>query len=243
MKNDLTALIIDDESLARYMLRNKLAQYPEIEILGEAGNIKDAITAIRNLNPQLLFLDVQLTDGTGFDLINKIEYKGRIIFISAYDEYALRAFEINALDYLMKPVSDKRLKTAIEKLFQNNTTNNPEVTNKLNINDRLMFSYRKSVCFIELRKIILIVASREYCYVHTIDGKEILSNKRISDWVNILPDFNFCRIHRSYIISFDSILSIIPDITGTAEIRLQGYSDTLKVSRSYFKKLKERYSV
>ena len=76
-----------------------------------------------------------------------------------------------------------------------------------------------------------------------MDGREILTSRRIGEWENILPDFNFCRIHRSHIISFDHIIKIVPSITGTVEIHLEGYPDPLKVSRSYFKKLKERYSV
>ncbi len=240
--NNLTALIIDDESLARFTLRNKLAEFPEIEIIGEAASLKEAEEKIKVLNPGLLFLDIQLPDGSGFDLFNMVGYTGKIIFVTAYDEYALRAFEINAIDYLLKPVSAKRLKTAIEKLGESLDTSRTMII-KLNYNDRLMVQHKESVNFIKISKITHITASGEYSYVHTYDGKEYITSKSLNEWEARLPDQNFCRIHRSTMINFDYIVKIDHNITGTAELALKGLSGHLKISRSCFKKLKDRYSL
>ena len=113
----LTALIIDDERLARLNLRKKLNVYPEIEVIGEASGMETGIKAIRDLNPDLLFLDIKLSDGTGFDLLNEVAFKGKVIFQTAYDEYACRAFEINALDYLLKPITNERIKKVVDNIL------------------------------------------------------------------------------------------------------------------------------
>jgi two-component system, LytTR family, response regulator len=240
--NNLTALIIDDESLARFTLRNKLTDFPEIEIIGEAASLKEAEEKIKVLNPGLIFLDIQLPDGSGFDLFNLIEYTGRVIFVTAYDEYALRAFEINAIDYLQKPVSAKRLKTAIEKLGESLDASRTRII-KLNYNDRLMVEHKKSVNFIKISQITHITASGEYSYIHTKDGMEFITSKPLNEWEIRLPDENFCRIHRSTILNFDYIVKIDHNITGNAEVILQGSPESFKISRNYYKKLKQRYSL
>ena len=241
--NSLTALIIDDEPLARFTLKNKLIELPQIEIVGEASNIKEAIERIQKLQPQLLFLDIQLPDGSGFDLLNKIEYKEKIIFITAYDNYAIRAFEINAVDYVLKPISEKRLKIAVDRLFSNDISPLDESNTKLNYDDRLMVMYRNSVNFIQIKSITSINASREYCYIHTTDFKEYLTSKNIGEWESRLPSQNFCRIHRSTIINFDYIIKIDRKITGTADVFIQGNKNPFAISRNYLRKLKERYSI
>jgi len=240
--NNLTALIIDDESLARFTLRNKLADFPEIEIIGEAASLKEAEEKIKVLNPGLLLLDIQLPDGSGFDLFNQIEYTGRVIFVTAYDEYALRAFEINAIDYLLKPVSAKRLKSAIEKLGESLDASRTRII-KFNYNDRLMVEHKKSVNFVKISQITHITASGEYSYIHTNDGREYITSKPLNEWEIKLPDENFCRIHRSTILNFDFIVKIDHNITGNAEVILQGSPESLKISRNYYKKLKNRYSL
>jgi len=177
-----SALIIDDERLARLTLRKDLEKFSEISILGEASSIKTAKTMINETKPDLIFLDIQLTDGNGFDLLDQIAFEGEIIFVTAYDEYAIRAFEINAIDYLLKPISYKRLKNAIEKISTKDKGNTDPEIPKLNYDDRLLVTHKKSVNFIKINTIKSIVASREYSYVNTIDGKEFLTPKSISEW-------------------------------------------------------------
>lgn len=237
----LSAIVIDDERLARLTLKKDLEKFPEIIIAGEASNIKTAKTLIEQINPDLLFLDIQLSDGSGFDLLNQIDYSGRIIFVTAYDEYAIRAFEINAVDYLLKPISTKRLKQAIDKLYNADDQNIHKTTAKLNYNDRLMVMHNKSVNFIKINTITYIKASREYSYINTNEGKEYLTSISIGEWESRMPDQNFCRIHRSTIINFDYIININHHFTGSAEVIIQGIPEPLNISRNYFKKLKSRY--
>jgi two-component system LytT family response regulator len=112
----MKALLIDDERLARVELRRLLGAHPEIEIVGEARNAEEALDLIRNLAPDLLFLDIQMPGMTGFDLLEQLEELPQVIFTTAYDEYAIKAFEVNALDYLMKPIAPARLASALSKL-------------------------------------------------------------------------------------------------------------------------------
>jgi two-component system, LytTR family, response regulator len=241
--NNFDALIIDDESLARFTLKNKLEEFPQINILGNAGSVQEGIDKIKELNPNLLFLDIHLGDGTGFDLLNQIEYDGKIIFVTAYDEYAIRAFDVNALDYIMKPVSDKRLKSAIEKLNQGSNENAIEIQVKLNYNDRILVTLKKSLHFIKLDTIVSICASREYTYIYTFDGSEYLTSNSIGEWENRLPDQHFCRIHRSTIINFDFIKKITPNIAGTADIAMQSIDIVYPISRNYYKQIKHKYKL
>jgi two-component system, LytTR family, response regulator len=112
----MKAVIIDDERLARTELRKLLSEYPEIEVVDEASNAEEGIQKIENHNPDLIFLDIQMPGKTGFDMLSELDHAPQVIFTTAYDEYALKAFEVNALDYLLKPVEPKRLADAVEKL-------------------------------------------------------------------------------------------------------------------------------
>jgi len=236
-----SAYIVDDERLARDGLRKKLENYPEIEVIGEGSNIPSAIKGIENLNPEILFLDIQLSDGTGFDLINKIDYNGKIIFVTAYDEFALRAFEINALDYLMKPISEERLESAISRIKSEEQEIDSEILGKLKYDDRVMVSTRNSIHFIEIKNIIVIEASGDYTFVQTSEGKRYLTTKSMQEWEKRLPDQHFMRIHRSYIVNFSFIEKTDKHAHHTALIFLKGLKDPVKISRSYYKKIKDRY--
>src|SRR5664279_6274169 len=112
------AIIIDDERLARNELKKLLQEFPDVEVIGEAANANEGIEKIESLNPDLVFLDIQMPGKSGFDMLTQIERAPHVIFVTAYDEYALKAFEVNALDYLMKPIEPKRLADALQKLQQ-----------------------------------------------------------------------------------------------------------------------------
>lgn len=235
-----TTLIIDDERLARLNLRKKLNIYPEIEVIGEANGITTGIKAIRDLNPDLLFLDIHLSDGNGFDLLNKVEFKGKIIFVTAYDEYACRAFEINALDYILKPISNERLKRAISSLLLSENENTGQVLHKFRYDDRIMIEQKKNIHFIKVENIVCIKADREYTYLFENGGKEYLVLKSIGYWQKELPDEQFARVHRNSIINFNYIEKT--EKTGnTAKIFLKSISEPVSISRGYYKLIKNRY--
>ena len=236
----LTALIIDDERLARLNLRKKLNMFPELEVVGEASGVESGIKAIRDLNPDLLFLDIELSDGTGFDLLNKAEFKGKVIFQTAYNEYACRAFEVNALDYLLKPITKERLKKVIDNLENSSNEENQLNNPKFRYDDRIMIEQRKSIYFIKVENIICIKAVREYTSIFEKGGKEYVVLKSIGNWQKELPDEHFARIHRNCIINFNYI-DRSERYGNTANIFLSGMREAILISRGYYKLVKTRY--
>ena len=154
------ALIIDDERLARSELRKLLKEYPEIEVVDEAGNVNEGIDKIDQHHPHIIFLDIQMPGKTGFDLLQELDRVPHVIFTSAYDEYALKAFEVNALDYLLKPVEPRRLADAIHKLNEITLKENSsasEYTNseKLSENDQVFVKDGEKCWFVKLGEIRL----------------------------------------------------------------------------------------
>ena len=236
----LTALIIDDERLARLNLRKNLTAFSEIEVIGEASSIETGTKAIKDLNPDLLFLDIRLSDGTGFDLLNKVEFKGKVIFQTAYDEYAFRAFEVNALDYLLKPITKDRLKRVVTRILNNELEKSGSDFLKLRYDDRIMIEQKKNIHFIKIEDILYIKADREYTTLFERGGKEYLVLKSIGDWEKKLPDEHFARVHRNGIINFNYIER--SERTGnTATIFLKGVNGAVSISRGYYKLIKSRY--
>ena len=235
------ALIIDDEYIARSNLRHKLGNIPEIEIIGEAESVSEAVEKIETGNPDVIFLDIQLTDGTGFDVLNKVEYRGKVIFVTAFDSYAIRAFEINAVDYLMKPISDKRLKEAVDRINTERVPGENIRYLQFKSDDRLMVSHRNYIHFIRISDILLISAAKDYTTVRTKEYKEYLVSKAMNEWEQRLPKTLFCRIHRCHIVNFDCIRETKKLSSNVADIYLEGLDEPFRVSRSYYHLLKDRY--
>lgn len=240
MAERITAIIIDDERLARLALRNKLQDFKEIEIVGEANNVDSAIKSIEDINPELIFLDIQLFNETGFDVLNKTQYNGKIIFVTAHDEYAIRAFEVNALDYILKPISHERLQKAIEKLKSNEINKVPK-TEIFNYEDRILIMSGESMKFIKIDTVTHIIASGDYSSIHTKDRNEYLSSKKMNEWEERLPKKSFVRIHRSTIVNIDFIEKIEKWFNYSFQIYLKNIEIPFKVSRNNLKKIKDKF--
>jgi len=166
----MRAIIIDDERLARAELRKLLQDFPEVEVIDEAANAEEGITKIEAQNPDLIFLDIQMPGRTGFDMLSSLEKSPNVIFTTAYDEYALKAFEVNALDYLLKPVEPKRLADAIQKLHFIETkepVSNGENVNKslLTENDQVFVKDGERCWFVKLSDIRLFESVGNYAKV------------------------------------------------------------------------------
>src|SRR5690606_17259058 len=134
----MKAIIIDDERLARAELRKLLQEFPEIEIVDEASNAEEGVQKIESHNPDLVFLDIQMPGKTGFDMLSELDHAPHVIFTTAYDEYALKAFEVNSLDYLLKPVEPRRLADAMEKLKRVNAASGAERNNHNSDNNSIL---------------------------------------------------------------------------------------------------------
>ena len=238
MKKPFKALIIDDERLARKDLISLLSIHDNIVVVGEADDVPSAINAIEKLIPDVIFLDIQMPGDSGFDLLEKTDVDAHIIFITAYDEYAFRAFEVNALDYLLKPVNPERLEKALEKLeFQEGDI--PVMTRKLNYDDRLFLRIGRHFKFLKVSTIVKVSAAGDYSEVLTSEGNKGLTHKSMKEWEARLPAQHFIRIHRSTIINMEFVERIEEWFNYSFKVFLKGVEEPHVISRRYAAKLKE----
>ena len=233
-------IIVDDERLARKEMRGLLSAFDEISVVGEAENLAEAINLIQKEKPNVVFLDIQLSGENGFDLLEKIEPNFNLIFVTAFDAYAIRAFEVNALDYLLKPVNPERLAKAIERLSKEDEAKNE--LRPLEFDDRIFLEIGARSVFLKISDISHINAAGDYSEVWTIDKKKLLIEKPLREWEERLPEKNFLRIHRQTIVNLEEIEHIESWFNRTFQIRLKNYRETFSVSRRYSVKLKTRFN-
>lgn len=229
------AVIVDDERLARNKLRSLLSEFSEIQIIAEADSVAEAVKIIQLQNPEIIFLDIQMPKQNGFDLLEQIETGAKIIFVTAYDEYAIRAFEVNALDYLLKPVNPERLALAIKRLSL--PEKNKILSNSLEYNDFLFLNTGWRSKFVKVSSIKLILAADVYSEVQIENNEKFLVLKPLGEWEQKLPAKNFMRIHRSTIINLEFV-ERTEKWRYSYRIYLQDKAEPFVVSRRYASKLK-----
>jgi len=236
--NPLKSIIVDDEWLVREELKTLLAEYPEIEILGEAANVPQAIEIVRNSNPDVIFLDIQMPGATGFDLLEQTDITSKIIFITAYDQYALKAFEVNALDYLLKPIQKDRLAKTIQRLLAGERLT-PETNQKLAYDDVVYVLVNGSLKFIKLALLRCISAEGNYSHIYYKDRSRDLVAKTLQEWDEILPDDYFVRIHRSTIVNFEYVDQVKKCRNYTHLVYVRGIEKPFVMSRRYAARLRK----
>jgi len=235
----LKAIIVDDERLARVNLRKLLESHPQIEIVGEAASCSTAMELIRLHKPGLVFLDIQLNGETGFDLLEMTDNSIEIIFVTAYDEYAIRAFEVNAADYLLKPVNPERLKNSLERILTSKAE--PARTARVyEFSDSIYVRLTNSrSSFIKISSITHICPVGNYSRITTLEGKCSLVLKTLKQWLEELPSNHFIRIHRSCIINIDHIDRIEKKPMAPHVVHLKNLPQPLEISRRFAGKLKD----
>ena len=197
-------LIADDEKAGRILIKEFLEDYPDLVLIAEVNNGVDAINEINRFKPDLVFLDIQMPGKTGFEVLNHLDEIPKIIFSTAYDEYALRAFEVHAVDYLLKPYTKERFKTAVARL-NSNTSSIGELAQTVFMEDtaypsRVLVQYNKKLITIKCEDIVWVEAYGDYSKVHT-KNQAYLSNFGITDLEQKLDPQLFLRVHRSSIIN------------------------------------------
>lgn len=242
-----TAIVIDDERLARNELKKMLGEYPEIEIIGEATNADEGIKLIEELAPDLIFLDIQMPAKTGFDLLAELETVPSVIFTTAHDEYALRAFEVNALDYLLKPIDPKRLSDAIQKLSLIEEREMGSIENKgesrtfLSDNDQVFVKDGEKCWFVRLSEIRLFESVGNYARVFFGSNKPLIL-KSLNSLEERLDPKTFFRANRKHIVNLRMIEKVEPFFNGGLLLEIKG-GEKIEVSRRQAVRFKEMMSL
>lgn len=240
----IRAIIIDDERLARNELKKLLQQHPEINIIEEGANVDDGLEKINSLNPDLIFLDIQMPGKTGFDLLAELEKSPKVIFTTAYDEYAIKAFEVNALDYLLKPIEPKRLADAIQKLQQElakEKANEGLSRGPLTEHDQVFVKDGERCWFVKLSEIRLFESVGNYAKVYFSANKPLIL-KSLNSLEERLDHRMFFRANRKHIINLRWIEKIEPYFNGGLIVDLKG-GEKIEVSRRQTVKFKEMMSL
>lgn len=241
MSKEYKAILVDDERLARNDLRLLLKTHKNINILGEAANGLEALDLIKEVGPDLVFLDIQMPGVNGFDVLEHISSDIKVIFVTAFDEYALRAFEVNALDYLLKPVNPERLQQSIERLDLV-AENGPDQLRELEYHDRLLLKLDTSLGFLKVSTIICITSAGDYSEVLCTNKKKVLVHKSMSEWETRLPDAFFNRIHRTTIVNMEFVDRLEEWFNNSFRVYLKGIEEPYVMSRRYVAKLKQKLS-
>ncbi|MEM1328161.1 MAG: LytTR family DNA-binding domain-containing protein [Bacteroidota bacterium] len=233
-------IIIDDESAGRTLIEQYLTDYPDLILVGEANNGVDAIKIINEFKPDLIFLDVQMPGLTGFEVLPHLEEIPQIIFSTAYDQYALKAFEVHAVDYLLKPYTKERFDKAIQRIKdQPETTPQSLVENlvmeKQDYPQRILVQSGRKLVTVAVEDLIWISAEGDYSNLVTTDGN-FLSNYGISKLEEKLNPTQFMRVHRSSIIQIASIESV-HKYSSSYDVKMKN-GDVVRVSRGYMDKMK-----
>lgn len=209
------AIVIDDEPAARRLMKNLLQEHSDVvEVIAEANSGREAIQKIEKLKPDLIFLDIQMPDLTGFEVIEQLTEKPNIIFTTAYEQYAIKAFETFSIDYLLKPIKEERLQQSIEKLKAFGRLNHTINVNGLQEIIRQFQAPKKAtalpiktgdrIILLRYENIVYFEAQDKYVFVFTVDGQKYLTDQSLTTLSEKLPS-PFCRIHRSYIVNKEKI--------------------------------------
>lgn len=240
----MKALIVDDERLARKELISLLSDYPKIEIVGEAVNADDAQEKIEQLKPGLIFLDIQMPGRNGFELLESLDVVPQVIFTTAYDEYALKAFEVNALDYLLKPIRKERLDECMDKVVDEQKIEIAEVAStayKLKPTDRVFVKDRDKCWFVKLSDVRVFESDGNYIKVY-FDNFKPMIHKSLNALDKKLDDRSFFRASRKHIVNLSWVDSIEPWFNGGLLVKMKG-GEKIEVSRRQASKFKDMMSL
>lgn len=246
-----STLVVDDERIARNRMIKLLEKHSDhIEIIGEAENGIVGLEKINTLRPQLVFLDIEMPGLTGFEMLQKVTSQPKIIFTTAYDEYALKAFEENSIDYLVKPIHPERLEKAINKLNQLDSFSAlQQLAQQLSSNTRqsalntISVSIGNKIVLVKIENIILFKAEDKYVTVFDTDGNKHIITQTLNYLEGQLPP-NFIRVHRTYIINKDKIVEIRKTFSSRYSFIMQGATDeTIQTGTSYTTAIKKMFSL
>lgn len=232
----MRTLIVDDNEIERLNLRLLLGAHPGIDLVGEAESVDRAVDLIRAESPELIFLDVHLEDQLGFSALEATACDARVIITTAHPKYAVRAFEINAVDYLLKPVMEDNLARALARLPLDGE---PPRLGRLAIDDIQLFKRKDGLDAVPVSEIALVTGERIYSKVQLTDQREYLHNRPLREWIDVLPENIFMALDRSTIVNLREIRRINDDRNGGYELAFRNGGFTVPIKKAAMKRLRE----
>lgn len=233
----LRVVLVDDERLARQGMRQLLAAHPEVNVVGEASRVPAAVEVIREEKPDAVFLDIQMPGATGFDLLNDLEDAPKIVFVTAHFEHAVRAFEVQAVDYLLKPVRPDRLAEALKRLEAVCGAHDESV--QYQRNDRMCLRTPQRTVITAMDDIIALEADGDFTRFHLADQSTLLICSTLGSYEENLPSPPFLRISRSLILNFERLAGVEQVSRDEARLTLRGLNRTFVVGRRALTRLKK----
>lgn len=237
----MRALIVDDERLARSEMIYLLREHPDVVVAGEAESVAQAADLAAKLRPDLVFLDVQMPGQDGFDLLRFLAFGTRVVFVTAHDRFAVRAFEVNAVDYLMKPVSPARLREALARVVPVDESHPAQ--GRLDYDDSVLVVIDRAPRLIPLASIVAIFAEGDYTKIVCVTGSLGLVLKPLKEWEAVLPERHFARVQRSVIVNCGYVERFDPLCNGALSIRLKHLPSPVPMSRRYARRFRDRFAV
>jgi two-component system LytT family response regulator len=239
--NEIRVMIVDDEAPARAVLAEFLADYPQFTVVAECANGYEAVKLYPERRPELLFLDIQMPKLDGFEVLDLLEPKPKVVFVTAYDEFALRAFEVHAIDYLLKPYSTARFAEVVAHAEQLVRRDEPQAVTAMTDSrrplSRIAFRDGGTIAVVPVQRIDYLEAQDDYVHVYA-KGQKYVKQQTLTDLARLLDPSRFVRIHRSYVINLDSLQKVEP-YAKDSRVVILGDGTKIPVSRAGFERLKE----
>lgn len=247
----IKTIVIDDEVKARETILNMLSAYcPEIEVIATAGSVKEGVEVLHKTNPDLLLLDIKMADGTGFDLLQKLDKVDFcLVFITAFEEFAIKAIKFSAIDYILKPLDPDELVDAVKKASSFIRKENMalrldalyENLDMINTGQKkIVLKTTDSVHIVKLNEIIRCESEKNYTHFFTVDNEKITVAKTLKEFNELLADFNFFRVHQSHLINLDHVKrfekqnggSLIMDDDSEVPVSFRKKDELMKIFKS-----------
>lgn len=236
----ITAVIVEDSRLARNELKELIKAYDELEIVGEADQVDQAFNMIQNLRPDLIFLDIHLPGKTGFDLLEMLDEVPRVVFTTAYDEYAIKSFEYNAFDYLLKPISPERFEKCMDKVLNIIEKEQSNPVSK-NIQSQIFLKEKDQCWLVKIEDLELFEVEGNYTRVYFGQHKPLIY-KSLQKIIDSLPSSEFFRANRQHVINIRKIANITPWFSGNLKVTMQNGIE-VEISRRQANSFKELLSL
>lgn len=246
MNKKYRVLVVEDDLLTQELIKEQLKNFEALEVVGSAGSLAQAKEMIEGTDPEIIFLDIDLNGASSFDLIPYIKATCKIVFITASASQAVKAFEVNATDYILKPISLERLNKTIGRItdqMNEGEEDNLSDNSKFKLDQMIMVNAEHKMVLIKVKDINYISAYGNYTKVYLEDNKMYVTYGSIKNWMSRLPKEAFFQIHRSTIVNLLNVIKIDKWTNDTGRLYLKNVNDPFEISRNFFSELKKTFKI